>query len=436
MQVSVETTRDLERKLTVQLPSEQFRKAYEARLQSLAKTTRLAGFRPGKVPLKVIRQKFGNSVKQEILSDLVQRGYGEAVRQKNLKPAGLPQIDATPPEQDGDFKFTAVFEVYPEVKLVDLKKLSVVRPQVAVTEADIDAMLEKLRGQQASWETIERAAKLDDQVVIDFQGTIDGEPFEGGKGEGIALVLGSKRMIEGFEKELIGIKPGEARTFKVKFPKDYGNPSLQGKKAQFQVTCKEVQERVLPEVDEAFIRSFGAEDGQMETFRGQLKDHMSRELEDNLHRHMRRQIIDGLIGLHDDLKLPNVMVNSEVRQLQQQTFERLGLKEADLSQLPTEPFVEEARRRVALGLLMGEIVKQQQIKVDIQEVKTLIEKTAESYQNPEQMVQYYMHDPQARQHFENLAIENRIMEKLLAEAKVTEKPMSFDELLQANQTTK
>ncbi|HEX7026009.1 MAG TPA: trigger factor, partial [Gammaproteobacteria bacterium] len=330
MQVSLETTRDLERKLTVQLPSEQFQKAYEARLQSLAKTTRLAGFRPGKVPLKVIRQKFGNSVKQEILTDLVQRGYGEALRQKNLKPAGVPQIDAKPPAQGDDFKFTAVFEVYPEVKLADLKKLSIVRPKISITEADVDTMLEKLRRQQARWETVERAAKLDDQVVIDFQGTIDGELFEGGKGEGVPLILGSQRMIEGFEKELVGIKPAETRTFKLKFPKDYGNASLQGKKAQFQVTCKEVQERVLPEVDEAFIKSFGTEDGKLETFRDQLKDHMSRELEENLHSYIRRQIIDGLIKLHDDLKLPNVMVNSEVRQLQQQTFERLGLKEADL----------------------------------------------------------------------------------------------------------
>lgn len=435
MQVSVEATRDLERKLTVQLPSEQFQKAFEARLQSLAKTTRLAGFRPGKVPLKVIRQKFGNSVKQEILSDLVQRGYGEAVRQKNLKPAGLPQIDAKPPEQGDDFKFTAVFEVYPDIKLADLKKLGIARPKVTLSEADIDTMVEKLRRQQARWETVDQAAGMDDQVVIDFQGTIDREPFEGGKGEDVALVLGSNRMIEGFESQLVGIKPAETRTIKVKFPKDYGNQSLQGKKAQFQVTCKEVQTRILPEVDEAFIKSFGTEDGQLETFRAQLNDHMARELEENLHRYTRRQIVDGLLKLHD-IKLPNVMVNSEVQQLQQQTFERLGLKEVDLAQLPKEPFVEEARRRVALGLLMVEIVKQQQIKIDIQEVKALIEKTSENYQNSEQMVQYYMSDPQARQHFENMAIENRVMDNLLAMAKVTEKPMSFDELLQANQSTK
>lgn len=436
MQVSVETTRDLERKLTVQLPSEQFQKAFEARLQSLAKTTKLAGFRPGKIPLKVIRQKFGSSVKQEILSDLVQRGYGEAVRQKDLKPAGLPQIDAKPPEQGDDFKFTAVFEVYPDIKLADLKKLSVIRPKVTIAEADVDAMLEKLRRQQANWQAVDRAAALDDQVVIDFQGTIDGEPFEGGKGEDVALVLGSKRMIEGFESELVGIKPGETRTFKVKFPKDYGNQSLQGKKAKFEVTCKEVQARILPDVDEAFIKSFGTEDGKLETFRGQLHDHMARELEENHQRYVRRQVIDGLIKLHDDMKLPNVLVDSEVRQLKQQTFERLGLKDADLDRLPKEPFVEEARRRVALGLLMGEIVKQQQIKVDLQEVKALIEKTAESYQNSEQMVQYYMSDPQARQHFENLVIESRVMDNLLATAKVTEKTMGFDELLQANQSTK
>lgn len=435
MQVSVETTRDLERKLTVQLPSEQFQKAFEARLQSLAKTTRLAGFRPGKVPLKVIRQKFGNSVKQEILSDFVQRGYGEAVRQKNLKPAGLPKIDAKPPEQGDDFTFTAVFEVYPEIKLVDLKKLSIVRPNVAITDSDVDAMVEKLRRQQATWEAVDRAAGMDDQVVIDFQGTIDGEPFEGGKGEDVALVLGSKRMIEGFESELVGVKPAEIRTFKIKFPKDYANESLRGQKAQFQVTCKEVQAKVLPEVDEAFIQSFGTEDGQLETFRGQLKDHMSRELEENLQRYIRRQITDGLLKLHE-VKLPNVMVDSEVRQLQQQTFQRLGLKDADLDQLPREPFEEEARRRVALGLLMGEIVKQQQVKVDIQEVKALIEKTAENYQNSEQMVQYYMSDTEARRHFENIAIENRVMDDLLAVAKVSEKNMSFDELLQANQSTK
>jgi trigger factor len=435
MQVSVETTRDLERKLTVQLPSEQFQKAFEARLQSLAKTTRLAGFRPGKVPLKVIRQKFGNSVKQEILSDFVQRGYGEAIRQKNLKPAGLPKIDAKPPERGDDFTFTAVFEVYPDIELADLKLLNVVRPNVEISDPDIDAMVEKLRRQQATWEAVDRAAGMDDQVVIDFQGTLDGEPFEGGKGEDVALVLGSKRMIEGFESELVGIKSAETRTFKIKFPKDYANESLRGKKAQFQVTCKEVQTRVLPEVDEAFIRSFGTEDGQLETFRGQLRDHMSRELEENLQRYLRRQITDGLLKLHD-MTLPNVMVDSEVRQLQQQTFQRLGLKDADFDRLPREPFEEEARRRVALGLLMGEIVQHRQIKVDMQEVKALIEKTAENYQNSEQMVQYYMSDAEARRHFENIVIENRVMDNLLAAAKVSEKTMSFDELLQANQSAK
>lgn len=435
MQVSVETTRDLERRLTVQLPSEQFQKAYEARLQSLAKTTRLAGFRPGKVPLKVIRQKFGSSVKQEILSDLVHRGYGEAVRQKNLKPAGLPQIDAKPPEQGDDFKFTAVFEVYPEIKLVDLKKLSVVHPKVAIGDADIDAMMEKLRRQRAQWETVDRAARMDDQVVIDFEGTLDGEPFEGGKGENVALVLGSKRMIEGFESQLIGINPAEVRTLKVKFPKDYSNEALQGKKAQFRVTCKEVQKQVLPEVDEEFIKSFGTDDGQLETFRKQLSDHMARELDENVKRYTKRQIVDGLIKLHD-IKLPNVMVDAEVRQLQQQTFERLGLKDADFAQLPRAPFEEEARRRVSLGLLMAEIVKQRQVKADIGEVKALIEKTAENYQNSEQMVEYYMSDPEARRHFENLAIENRVIDSLLEAAKVTDKSMSFDELLQINQSAK
>jgi trigger factor len=432
MHVSVETTRGLERRLTVKLPSERFEQAVEDRLNKLAKTTKLAGFRPGKVPLKVIRQKFGGSVRDEILSDLVRRSYGDALVQEKLKPAGMPQIDAKPPMPGDEFKFIAVFEIYPEVKLGDLTKLAVTRPLTDIAEPDLDAMLERLRRQRASWQAVARPARLDDQVRIDFTGTIDGVPFEGGKGEDMPLVLGSKRMIEGFEDQLLKISAGETRTLKVKFPKDYGKAELQGKKAEFEVVCRAVEEQVLPELDETFVKSFGAADGSLDTLKQQLRDHMARERDENINIYLKRQVMDGLLKQHT-LELPNVLVDQEVQQLQQQTFERLGLKEADVAQLPREPFEEEARRRVALGLLVGEIIKQRQLKADPGEVKTLLMKTAANYQNPEQMVQYYLGNRQAMQHFESVALEQRVVDDLLSAAKVTEKSMSFDELLQANQ---
>lgn len=432
MHISVETTRGLERRLTVKLPSERFEQAFEDRLNKLAKTTKLAGFRPGKVPLKVIRQKFGGSVREEILSDLVRKSYGEAIVQEKLKPAGLPQIDAQPPAPGDEFKFTATFEIYPEIKLGDLTKLAVTKPQTTITDADIDAMLERLRRQRASWQPVDRPARLDDQVKIDFTGSIDGEPFEGGKGEDMPLVLGSKRMIEGFEDQLLKISAGETRTLKVTFPKDYGNADLQGKKAEFEVLCRAVEEQILPEPDEAFAKSFGAADGSLDTLRQQLRDHMARELDENIKIYLKRQIMDGLLKLHA-LELPNVLVDQEVQQLQQQTFERLGLKEADIAQLPREPFEEEARRRVALGLLVGEVIKERQLKADPGEVKALLMKTAANYQNPEQMVQHYLGNRQAMQHFESVALEQRVVDDLLSAAKVAEKSMSFDELLQANQ---
>jgi trigger factor len=433
MQVSVESSKGLERKLKINLPAEQFDKAYDERLKSVAKTAKLAGFRPGKVPLNVIRQMYGASIKQEILSDLVQRSYSEAIREKKLKPAGMPQINAQPPEAGKNVEFTATFEVYPEIKLGDFGKLKVVKPLVEINDADVDKMLGKLQQQRAQWDEVNRPAANTDQLLIDFAGTIDDKPFDGGSAQDIRLVLGSGQMVEGFEEQLVGIIPGEERTINVKFPKDYGKEELAGKKAVFKVNCKTVAQQKLPEIDADFVRSFGVEDGNADVLKTRLREHLQRELEQNVKINVKKQVTDGLIALHK-ITLPNVLVDQEIERMQQQTLQQLGIKENQAAglNLPKDLYEEEARRHVTLALLFTEIIKEQQIKADAKQVQAYVEQLAAGYQNPQQMVQYYLGNQQLLRQVEALVVEEQTVAKLLEQAKVNDKNMSFDELIEAN----
>ncbi|HEY3487921.1 MAG TPA: trigger factor, partial [Gammaproteobacteria bacterium] len=388
----------------------------------------------GMAPLKVIRQKYGASVKQEILSDLVQRSYGQAIVQEKLKPAGMPHIDAKPTEPGKDVEFTAVFEVYPEIKLGDLQKLKIQQPAVEIQPEDVEKMLDKLRRQRAQWVEVARSAHAGDQIKIDFAGTIDEQAFEGGSAENFPLVLGSKQMVEGFEEPLVGITAGEERTVKVKFPKDYAKSELQGKKAQFRVSCKAVLEQKLPEVDAEFIKSFGVQTGGPEELKNELRQHMERELVENSRSYIKRQLMDGLLEMHK-IDLPDVLVDQEIQHLQQQTLERMGIQNADKAQLPKEPFEEQARRRVALALLFTKITEEQQIKPDAATVKAKIEQLAGQYEHPEQVVQYYMSNKGLLRQIESLVVEDQIVSNLLAQAKTSKKDMRFSELIEANQKT-
>lgn len=432
MRVSIESSKGLKRRMKIQLPAEQFDKAFDARLKSIAKTAKLAGFRPGKVPLKVIRQKYGATVEKEILSDLMQRSYGQAIAQQKLKPAGMPQIDAKPAKPGEDVEFTAVFEVYPEIKLGDLQKLKIQQPVVEIREDDIEKMLDTLRRQRAEWVEVQRPAGNGDRLRIDFEGSIDGQSFEGGSAQNISLVLGSSQMIEGFEDQLIGINPGAERTITVKFPKDYPKTELQGKKAEFKILCHAVAEQKLPEVNEDFIKSYGVQEGGLEALKKELRQHMERELAENSRSYVKRQLMDGLLEMHK-VELPDVLVDQEIQQLQQQALQRMGMPDGAAAHLPKDLFEEQARRRVSLALLIAKIFEEKKLKADPATVRAKIEQMAAQYEEPERVVQYYMSNKNLYRQVESLVIEDQVISMLLEQAKTSQKDMRFNELVEANQ---
>ncbi|MBA3582322.1 MAG: trigger factor [Gammaproteobacteria bacterium] len=435
MQTRVETSKGLERKLTVQLPAQQYQQAYDAKLQSAAKSARVDGFRAGKVPLKVVQQRYGAGIQQEVLSDMIERSYGQAVASEKLRPAGRPQIQPEPLIPGQDVKYTAVFEIYPDVKLGDFKKLKVEKPLVDIQAVDIDKLLDNLRKQRATFEVVTRASQQDDQVLIDFEGSIDGELFDGGKGEKVPMQIGSGRLIEGFEEQLKGLKAGDEREVKVTFPKDYANVELQGKKAVFKVKVYEVSEQRLPEVNAEFVKSFGIEEGGVEKLQQDLREHMERELKQNREAFIKKQVMNGLAEIHT-FDVPAVMVDQEIQYLQEQSLSRMGIKDLQANQLPREPYQEEATRRVLLGLIIAEVVKQHDLKSDPAKVRAEVELLAANYGQPEQIVQYYYNNPRLLQSIEAGVLEATVVEWILAQAKVSEKAMDFDALTKANQASK
>jgi trigger factor len=428
MQVSVEKTKGLERKLTIKLPAEQFESACSKRLQSVAKTAKLAGFRPGKVPHNIVQKRYGESIRHEVLTDLIKQSYGKAIDQEKLRPAGLPQINSHPPLAGQDVEYTAVVEVMPEFELGDLAKVKINKPLVEIVEQDVENTLETIRKQHAEWTDVDRSAKTGDQVKIDFQGSIDGAAFDGGKGEDVLLELGSGRMIEGFEAQLEGIKAGEQRELKVKFPKDYQAESLQGKKAIFTCQCKLVQERKIPELDEEFVKTCGVKDGDIGKLREKISEHIDLECQQNTRAYLREQVLDGLIALHK-IDLPNILIDAEIESLRQQMAQRLGLKDVDIDRLPRDGFEERARQRVHLALVITKLTQEKGIKPEPGRIKTLVEQAVAQYPNGDQMVQYYMSDPEAMRHFQSVAVEDQAIDLVLESAKTTEKKMSFAELM-------
>jgi trigger factor len=429
MQVTVETTQGLERKISVQVPAEKYNEAFDARIAQIARTAKISGFRPGKVPLKVVKQQYGGQATQETLSDLIQSTLGQAISQEKLNPAGYPQIDSTDLNDSGELSYTALFEVYPEIALADTSTLKVERVSSEVADSDIDTMLETLRKQRAQWNNVERAAADGDQVTVDFVGTIDGEEFDGGKGEGVALTLGSGQMIPGFEDQVVGMKAGEEKAIDVTFPADYNKEDLQNKAAQFAITAHKVAEQTLPEVDTDFVKAFGVEDGDVAKLRENLAQHMQRELEQKVKAKSKTVVMDGLIE-QNPIEVPGSLVKQEIQRLKEQAFQQFGGNAPiKLEDFPDEPFEEDAARRVKLGLLLGEIIKQQELKADADKVKAMIEQMASSYEQPEQVVNYYYENPQMLQSIESVVVEDQAVEWVLGQAKVTESKVSFDELM-------
>lgn len=425
MQVSVENTSALERRMTIGVPAERIETEVNKRLQQTARRAKVPGFRPGKVPMSVIRQRYEASARQEALGDLIQETFYEAVVEQKLNPAGAPAVEPKVFEKGKDLEYVATFEVFPEFEVKGLDGIEIERQDSSVEDADIDKMLDVLRKQGTRYEVVDRAAATDDQVTIDFVGTQDGEAFSGGSAEGTKLVLGSSRMIPGFEDGLVGAKAGEERVLDLTFPEDYQNLDLAGKAAQFKVTVKEVAAPELPELNEAFFKQFGVEETTVEGFRAEVRKNMERELRQALKTKVKNQVMDGLLAANQ-IDVPAALISNEVDRLRVQAVQQFG-GNIQPDQLPAELFSEQAKRRVLLGLIIAEMVKQFELKPDDARVRELIEEMAAAYQEPEQVVKWYYQNEQQLNEVRSVVLEEQVVDTVLKQAKVTDKQVSYED---------
>jgi trigger factor len=427
MQVSVESTGKLERRMQVQVPAERVSKEIATRLKQLSRTARLNGFRPGKAPLTVIRQQFGPQVHREVIGELMQSSFSEAVSQNQLAPAGNPRIEPQSTVEGQDLTYVATFEVFPEVALQAVDSLEIERTTADVTDSDIDAMIQRLRKQQMRYTEVARPAAAGDKVTVDFEGSIDGVPFAGGKGDDVAIVLGENRMLPQLEQGLIGAAAGEQKTVDVDFPADYRATELAGKRASFKVDVKKVEEASLPEVDEEFCKSFGVTEGGIERLREDVAANMRRELDQTLRNRNKAAVMDKLYQANP-IDVPNALVESQVRDMQIEAMRRTGAK--DVSQAPPrEPLVDPARRRVALGLLFNDIIRRENIVLDPARSNARLDEMVGAYGDPVALKRAYLQNADAMRQVESLALEDQVVDWVLAHAKVHEKGATFKELM-------
>lgn len=433
MRVSVETTSGLERRLTVGVPADQIDTAVDKRLQEAARNVRLPGFRPGKVPMRVMKQRFGAGVRQEVLGEVISRSFQEAVMSENLRPAGQPSIEARKMDAGQDVEYTATFEVFPAVEVNSLEDLAIEKPMAEVSDADIDDIVEVFRKQQGQLVSAERAAKEGDTVIIDFEGFRDGEVFEGGSGEGTSLELGSGRMIPGFEDGLIGASAGEEKRLKLTFPEDYQKEDLAGADVEFKVSVSEVQELELAAVDAALFAQYGLEEGTEDDFRAEVKQNMERELRNAVEASVKTQVMDAVLAAHQELELPASLIAQEVNAMRQQMFQQFGgaaPQEMDLASiLPDEMFAEQAERRVKLGLVMAEMISQSELTAEPAKVREAIEDIASTYQDPEEVINWYYSENEQLAGIESRVLEDAVVDKLLSEAAIAEIECSYQDAL-------
>ena len=428
MQVSVETTEGLGRRLSITIKSEDITKAVDKELINTAKKVRIDGFRKGKVPLKIVEQRYGASILQDALSDLMQRNFIDAIIQEKLNPAGAPTYIPTEYKNGEDYTFTVEFEVYPEIKIKDLDKIEVEKPVAEVVDADVETMIETLRKQQGTWKAVKKTAKEQNRVTLDFLGKVDGAEFEGGKADDFALVLGQGRMIPGFEDAIIGHKAGDEFDINVTFPEDYHAENLKGKPAVFSASLKKVEELELPELTEEVVKRFGIADGTVESLRAEVRKNMQRELNATIRNKIKTQVIDGLVK-NNDIEVPSALIDREIDVLRQQALTRFGGNVKQSMDLPKELFEAEAKRRVLVGLLFSEIIESNKLKADEAKVQSLIDEIATAYEDPKEVVDYYRKDKKAMDNIRSVALEDQVVDLLLASAKVTDKTYSFSELM-------
>jgi len=429
MQVSVETTQGLERRITISIPADKIESEVKKQINQQARTARMDGFRPGKVPLSLVEKRFGPGIRQDVVMDQMQRHYIEALVQEKLNPTDAPRFEPKTDEPGKDFEFVAVIEVYPEIELKDLDKVEVTKPTAEVTDADLDKMLETLRKQHAGWKEVKRGAKDGDRVAMDFVGRVDGEEFEGGKAENFSLEMGAGRMIPGFEDGVKGLKAGEEKTIEVTFPEEYHAENLKGKAAEFDLVIKTVEAPDLPKLDDEFASQFGIADGGLEGLKTEVRKNMERELANAIKNKVKQQVLDGLLAANTDIPVPNAMKEQEIQVLRQQALQRFGGEAQNMPELPAELFNEQAIERVKVGLLLGEVIRSNELKVDDKRIETLIENVASAYEDPAQVVEHYKSNQDLMQQVRNVALEEQAVELVLGKAKVTNETLSFDDVM-------
>lgn len=431
MQVSIETTSGLERRLTVGVPAEQVENEVDNRIKQAARTVSIKGFRKGKVPVSVVKQRFGANIRQEVVGDVISRSFYAAVQKENVKPAGQPSIQPKQLSPGKDLEYVAVFEVYPSVALADMGSFEITRHSAKVTDADLDTMVETLRKAQATWKVVETSAADGDRVNINYVGTKDGVEFAGGKADNQNLILGSKSMIPGFEDGIVGMKAGEEKTISVTFPEDYQSEELKGAKAEFKITLNSVSAAELPELDQAFFDKFGVAGSDLAKFRNEVKVNMERELNNALKAKVKLQVMDALITSHQ-VDVPKALVANEINLLREQMLQRFGGQKQNFdvrSLLPDTMFQDEAQRRVTLGLIVGEIVKDAKLKPDATLIKSKIEEIASTYEQPQEVVDYYNSNRELLAGVESAVLEDQVVDYIVSKAKVTETEASYDDIV-------
>lgn len=435
MQVSVETTSGLERKLTVQVPADRIEGEVTSRLKDLARRVKIDGFRPGKVPISVVKKRYDGSVRQEVVGEILKSTFQEAITQENLRLVGEPKIDAKELQPGQGLEYIATFDVYPEIQLADLGQIAVEKPVANIEDSDVDQMFEKLRQQRVTWAQVDRAAQDKDQIVIDFEGSIDGQLFDGGSGSKVNLVLGSKAMIDGFEDQLLKAGAGDHRSLNVTFPDDYNSKDLAGKDAVFEVDIISVSEPVLPEIDDEFAKGFGVEGG-LETFRGEVRNTMERELAQAIRAKVKNDVMDALLEANK-IDIPKSFVEDEITRLQEQMQQQMQASDNQAqgsdADLPRSFFEEQAQKRVSLSLLIAEFAKSNAVQIDEEKVRSTIENMASSYEQPDQVIQHYYQDPSLMESVRGLVMEELVVDRLLESVNVIEKSTTFDAVMNHKQ---
>ncbi|ETI61911.1 trigger factor [Marinomonas profundimaris] len=431
MQVSVETTSSIERVLTISVPAARVDEKVSSEVAKTAKTISIDGFRKGKVPVSVVKKRYGQGIRMDAVEQIMRDAYVEAIQKESIQPAGMPSIEPKNFAEGSDLEFVVKVEVYPEVALADNAAIKVDRVVSDVTDADVDTMLETLRKQNAEWTAVERASADGDQVTIDFVGYLGDEAFEGGAAQAHKLVLGSNTMIPGFETGIVGAKAGEERTISVTFPDDYQAENLKGQEASFKITVSEVAEQVLPELDDAFVEKFGLEEATIAALRAEVRKNMERELNQAVKAKLKNALFDGLLSINE-VEVPSALVDQEVDALRKQAASQFGGEGFDASQLPAELFQEEATKRAKLGLLISEVIKQDDLKVDDDRVRAFLEDMAQAYQEPQQVIDFYLKNKEQLSQVQSAVLEEQVVDKLLESAQVTEVTLGYEDAIKPN----